>query len=115
MKKIIFLFALLILVGCSKTNDKNVFEIKMYTNPSESYSWDYEITGNGAIEIDSYYEENKCSEDICDGYETFEIKGLSKGDVTITFISSEDMYGEHEEKIYNLIVDNDLSIKKVTK
>lgn len=115
MKKIMILFVLLTLVGCSKTNNKKEYEIKMYTDPSTSYSWDYEITGTGAIELDSHYEENECSEDICDGYEIFEIKGLSKGEVTIIFTSSEDMYGEHEEKIYNLIVDSDLNIKKISK
>ena len=115
---IVVLVFLLIYIIFFKMNSGKNYVIKFDANSTTGYFWNYELSDESIVEVvkDSY-EENAVDEDIVGvgGTQTYEIKGLKKGEVTILFTYQQVGSGDiGDEKKVTLVIDSNLNVKEKT-
>ena len=127
MKKTYLLFivamASILLTGCGHINttiptsspspaietDDNTFAVQLYENPSTGYEWTYTMDQDGIIELVSTNTISDKEDVDGAGYKLiYEFKGVTEGDVTVTF-NYQSLWETDEpdrEKIYELHVND---------
>lgn len=113
-------FALLVMsmfvIGCNYNKGKN-FTIELESNPTTGYEWEYSLDKEGIVEVekDTYVPDENSNELVgAGGIQTYEIKGLKEGSVTLTLVYKRSWEDDTiETKKYVLEVDSNLNIKEI--
>ena len=119
MKKYLILLMVIIvltLTACGKNNAKtDKLEISLYSNSSTGYSWSYDVSQEGIINILESYDDSNCPKDVvgCGGEVIYTVTGLKPGKVTLSleykFVDGSRM---EYNAIYEITVNDDLSISE---
>lgn len=112
---ITILFCISITACKSKKENQNL-EVSLYSNSSTGYEWSYTVSDENIISISSYYDDSNCEKNVvgCGGNNVYIIKGLKPGKVTLSmeYKFVVDGEGETETAIYEITVNDDLSINE---
>ena len=116
-KTIVLIISLLaicfVLAGCKSNAEKN-YVIEFESNHTTGYTWQYETSEEGIVEIENNYITKSHDEKIVGvgGTDQFIIKGLAEGTITIKFTYSQSWDPKETDKTesYKITVDKDLNV-----
>ena len=110
---LILVFAIMIMTGCKTKKNDNSFEFKLASNASTGYSWDYELSKEGIVDVSYVYDDLNCKKDVvgCGGYNIYTVKALKPGKVKLSLIYS--FVGtdakDNKTATYEITVNDDLT------
>lgn len=115
---LIILLTLFTLSGCKKDDkkdDKKSFTVTLESNASARRSWDYNLSDDGIVKILISSDKSECRPGVdgCGTKELYKVTALKPGNVTLTFERKDIDY--NEKIIYDIIVNDDLSISETHK
>ena len=98
----------------SKQKGGNNYTVKLDANATTNYFWNYEFSEEGIVEVvkDEYIEDTNSEELVgVGGTQVYEFKGLTEGEVIITFKYQQNGSDEIAEiKTVTLTVDKNLNV-----
>lgn len=109
MKKILLIIILIIMTGCKQNVEGYI--IKLYSNPSTGYSWEYTLSDENIIEVSYIYDDSNCAKNIvgCGGQNIYTIKPLKPGKVKLELVYKS-VNNDKIEATYEITVNEDMSI-----
>lgn len=120
MKKIflnlILVFAIMIMTGCKTKKNDNSFEFKLASNASTGYSWNYELSKEGIVDVSYVYDDSNCNKNVvgCGGQNVYTVKALKPGKVklslTYSFVGTEAK--DNKTATYVITVNDDLTVSE---
>lgn len=113
---LIILLTLFTLSGCKdKKDDKKSFTVTLESNASARRSWNYNLSDEGIVKILISSDKSHCEPDSygCGTKILYKVTALKPGNVTLTFERKDRDY--NDKIIYDIIVDDDLSISETHK
>lgn len=127
--KMITVFVVVMLVGCSQTSAKittrkgvtvkdNIMTVKYASNPSTGYTWSYSFSKDGMLKVvnDKYKPKSNAKNLVGgSGYQYYSFKALKKGNVTIDLVYKRNWEGGETAKEVKLkvTIDSDKNITRV--
>lgn len=116
---ILAIFMIASMTGCKTKKQEehnNIFEISLMDNSSTGYSWKYELSEEGIIDVTYGSDYSKCPKENegCTGRRVYTIKALKPGKVKLSLTYSFVEPDKYKKKtaIYEITVNDDLTISE---
>ena len=106
----------MIMTGCKTKKNDNSFEFKLASNASTGYSWNYELSKEGIVDVSYVYDDSNCKKDVvgCGGQKIYTVKALKPGKVklslTYSFVGTDAK--DNKTATYVITVNDDLTISE---